>query len=182
MVNRFRQYGSILAVLLGVFLLCAVTARAQVTTADVVGTVTDATGAVVPGVKLTITNQDTQDKRTGETNNAGEYVFTLLKSGRYSVRAEVQGFKLYTRSGIAIAAGDRMRVDIQMQVGNLDQSVEVRAEAPALQTDSTTLGSLVTQKAVEDLPVNGRNFIRLAQLAPGAYEVLECPAERQPSG
>src|SRR5258708_30287472 len=107
---------SLPAAVLCVFLLVSALANAQVTTADVVGTVTDNSGAVLPNAKVTITNTATNEVRSGQTNSTGDYVFTFLNPGHYSVRVETTGFKASV-SPITISAGDRARVDAQMQVG-----------------------------------------------------------------
>jgi hypothetical protein len=140
-------------------------------TADIVGTVTDPNGAVVPKAKVTVRNTATGLIRVLETDDSGNYAANLLPVGRYSVSVEASGFKTFTNPGLDVATGDRARIDAQLQVGELSQTVEVQAEAgAALQTDSSTIGGLVTNRAVQDLPVNGRNFIRLVQLTPGASE------------
>jgi len=144
-------------------------AFAQVTTADIVGRITDASGAVLPGVTVTVENTGTHDTRVAPTNASGDYTFTLLPIGRYSVKIELQGFTTQTAS-LALSAGDRSRLDVRLQVGAVAENVTVVAESPLVQTDSATLSSLVTEKAVQDLPVNGRNFVRLVQLVPGATE------------
>ena len=140
---------------------------AQVTTADIVGRVTDATGAVVPAAKVTLTNIDTNIGRTEETTAGGDYVFNLLPAGRYSVKVEKSGFKAFNVPQLTLAAGDRSRMDAQMAVGQATETVEVTGQAALLQTDSSSLGTSVTGKLVQDLPLNGRNYIQLAQLAPG---------------
>jgi hypothetical protein len=142
-------------------------------TADIVGTVTDNSGGVLAGAKVAAKNLDTGLTRAAETNSAGDYSFTLLPVGTYSVTVEIVGFKTFTNQRLALATGDRTRVDAQMQVGEVTQTLEIEAQAVALQTDSSTVGALVTTRAVEDLPVNGRNFIRLVQLAPGATESVQ---------
>ena len=144
-------------------------AAAQLTTADIVGRVTDTTGAVLPGVTVTVEHAGTHETRVVPTNESGDYVFTLLPIGRYSVKIELQGFSTQTAT-LDLAAGDRARLDAKMQVGAVAENVLVTAESPLVQTDSATLSSLVTEKAVQDLPVNGRNFVRLVQLVPGANE------------
>src|SRR6266478_2276755 len=115
--SGFRQYLLVLAAILCVCLLASVSAIAQVTTADVLGTVTDNSGAVVPDAKVTITNIGTNDARSGHTNSAGEYVFTLLLPGRYSVRVESANFKAFI-ANVTVSAGDRARVDAPLQVGS----------------------------------------------------------------
>jgi hypothetical protein len=141
-------------------------------TADIVGTVTDNSGAVVPNAKVTAKNLGTALTRTETTDASGQYSFTLLPVGDYSVTVEVKGFKTFTERA-TIATGDRARVNAAMQVGEVTQTVEVAEQTVAVQTDSSTVGGLVSNRAVEDLPVNGRNFIRLVQLAPGATESVQ---------
>ena len=148
-------------------LFAAFTGRAQVTTADVVGRVTDSSGAIVTNAKITLQNLATGAYRSMNTTDSGDYTFNLLPIGRYSVRMEAAGFKAYVVQELSIAAGDRARVDAVMQVGQVSESVTVTTEAPVLQTDSATLGTLLDHKAVQDIPLNGRNYIQLAQLAPG---------------
>lgn len=142
-------------------------------TADILGTVTDNSGAVLPNAKVTAKNLDTGLERTTQTSGSGDYTFTLLPVGNYSVTVEAMGFKMYSEPRLTLATGDRTRVDAQMQIGEVTQTLEVNAQATALQTDSSTVTGLVTTQAVEDLPVNGRNFIRLVQLAPGASESVQ---------
>jgi len=145
---------------------------AQVTTADIVGRVTDTSGAVLPGVTVTLENLATHSSRSTITSETGDYVFNLLPIGAYTVKIELAGFKTQT-TRIELATGDRARLDAQMQAGEVSQSIEVAAEVTALQTDNSTVGGLVTSQAVQDLPVNGRNFIRLVQLASGVTESVQ---------
>ena len=145
-------------------------ARAQVSTADVVGTAFDPTGAVLAGVKVTATNSDTGFSRVATSNESGAFVISLLPIGRYNVKAETPGFKVYSVSDVALAEGDRLRLDMHMEVGQLVDSIEVTAQTTSLQADTSSLGTLINAHAVQDLPLNGRNFIRLAQLSAGANE------------
>jgi hypothetical protein len=142
--------------------------RAQQITADVVGTITDASGGVVPNAQVTVENEGTGEKRTTRTSTSGEYVVSLLPIGRYTVRVEAQGFKTFAEAGLQLDAGARVRVDASLTLGKVSESVEVTGQADALQTDSSSLNNTVTERQVQDLPTNGRNFITLALLAPGA--------------
>lgn len=154
-------------------LMCAFTISlaAQVTTGDILGAVTDSSGAVVTGAHVTIKNLDTGATRTMETNAAGAYVFPLLPVGNYALVVEVAGFKKYAVDHIELSAGSATRSDARMEVGEVEQTVDVHAEAVgALQTDSATLSSLVSTKAVQELPLNGRNFVQLVQLQSGMNE------------
>ena len=156
-----------LAMCLGV----AAAAAAQVTTADIVGRITDSTGGVLPGATITIENVATHDIRTAPSNETGDYVFNLLPIGAYTVKVELQGFTTQN-TRVSLSAGDRVRVDARLQVGEIAENVIVAAESPLLQTDTATVSSLVTDKAVQDLPVSGRNVQQLVQLVPGAFEGL----------
>jgi len=144
-------------------------AAAQVTTADIIGRVMDSSGAVLPGVTVTVENLGTRETRVAPTNESGDFAFTLLPIGRYTVKIELSGFTPQTAT-LTLAAGDRSRLDVRLQVGAVAENVSVVAQSPLVQTDSATLSALVTEKAVQDLPVNGRNFVRLVQLVPGANE------------
>jgi Carboxypeptidase regulatory-like domain/TonB dependent receptor len=155
-----------LAALSGVPLL------AQSTTADVVGTVTDTTGAVVPNARVQLTNVETHETRTATSGSGGEYTFTLLKPSRYSLTVTASGFKLFQISSFGLAAGDRAREDSHLTVGAEGETVMVEATAPALHTDSAALITSVTEKQTQELPLNGRNYINLVQVTPGATEGL----------
>ncbi|MBI1956341.1 MAG: TonB-dependent receptor [Acidobacteria bacterium] len=152
-------------VLILLALFCS-TAAAQ-TTAAIVGLVTDPSGAAVPGAKVTITHPATGLERTFETDDTGNYLFTLLPIGDYSVRVQKAGFKTVDLPKATLAAGDRLKLDVSLEVGAVQETVSVTAQAPALQTQSATVGSLVDNRATENLPLNGRNYVTLALLVPG---------------
>lgn len=144
--------------------------HAQQTTADILGTVTDASGAAIPKVQITVHNLATGANYRAVSDSSGQYLVTLLPVGRYSIQAVDKGFKSWTVPEVTLSIGDRLREDIHMQVGALTQSVEVTASSPALKTDSSSLSNLITTNAMENLPLNGRDFVVLAQLAAGAGE------------
>ena len=139
----------------------------QLITADIVGSVTDAAGAVVPNAKVTAVNAATSEARTTQTSASGDFVINLLPPGQYTVTVEAPAFKKYVIS-VTLVAGDRARTDAQLQVGEATQTVEVVATTPALQTDSSTLRDTVAAQSVQDLPLNGRNYVQLVSTAPGA--------------
>src|SRR5271170_3798065 len=151
-------------------LLIFITAGAfgQLNTADIVGTVADTTGAVVPNATVTLNNLGTNEKRTTQSNSSGEYNFTLLAVGHYSVTVKAAGFQTSIAKDIAVEAGDRARYDVHLQLGSESTTIEVTASTPLLQADSATVSSTVTAKAVQDLPLNGRNYVQLVDLQPGA--------------
>jgi hypothetical protein len=144
----------------------------QNTTADVVGAVTDSTGAVIPGASVELVNMETQEKRIVTSGPGGEYAFTLLKPSRYSLKVSAPGFKTFQINSYSIAAGDRAREDARLEIGGTGEIVNVDAAPPALHTDSSALITTVTEKATQELPLNGRNFINLVQVIPGATEGL----------
>jgi hypothetical protein len=143
---------------------------AQATTAAAVGTVTDASGAVVPGAVITLLDLDTRDKRVSTSNSEGQFVFNLLGPNHYSLTATHKGFQTLTIPSFALSAGDNAREDVHLVVGTEAQVVEVQAQEPALQTDTSVLTHIITDKATQDLPLNGRNYINLVQVSPGATE------------
>ena len=144
--------------------------QAQRTTADVLGTVTDASGGVLPNVRITIHSLYTAADYTAESDKNGDYLITSLPVGRYSIKAVTPGFKTWTVPEVTLAIDDRLRQDVRLELGNLEQSVEVTASSPALQADSSSLCNLITTDALQKLPLNGRNFVTLAQLTAGAAE------------
>jgi hypothetical protein len=151
------------------FLILAGTlcARAQ-GTADVLGTVTDAGGGVIPNAKVTLTNVGTGISQTTQSSPAGDYIFPAVLIGTYTVKVEAPGFTTTTIAPFTVATGDRARADATLQVGQQATTVEVTAAAPALHTDTASLNTLVTSKEVTDLPLNGRNIVNLVWLSAGA--------------
>ena len=139
----------------------------QLITADILGTVTDSAGAVLPNAKVTVVNTATSETRTIQTTGSGDFVVNLLPPGAYTVTIEAPAFKKSV-STVTLVAGDRARVDASLQVGEASQTVEVVATTPALQTDSSLLRDIVSAQSVQDLPLNGRNYITLVETAPGA--------------
>lgn len=144
--------------------------HAQVATGDILGTITDSSGAIIPNASVTLTNTGTQVKQTMLSSSSGEYVFSLLQHGDYSVTVKAPGFQSATVANIRLNAGDRRRENVTMAVGQNTQKVEVTTAAPNLDTDSSVLKTTITDQQVQDLPLNGRNFVQLAQLAAGANE------------
>ena len=159
------------SIIVGVLLILGLagSALAQVTTGDVVGRVTDSSGGVLPGATVVVENVGTRVQRTATTSESGDYLVTLLPLGDYTVRIELEGFQRQ-EARVSVRSGERIRVDGRLSLGSVSETVQVTAEAPLLQTDSSTISTLVTESEVQDLPVNGRNFVRLVQLVPGANE------------
>jgi len=138
-------------------------------TGDIVGRVIDPSGGVLPAVTVTAQNDATRITRTTITSETGDYAFTLLPIGSYTVKIELQGFQS-VNAHVDLATGDRARVDHKMQIGAIAENLTVTGEAPLLQTDTSTVGALINEKTVQDAPIPGRNIIRMVQLIPGASE------------
>jgi hypothetical protein len=134
----------------------------------ILGTVNDETGAVVPKVTVTATNEKTGVGRAGTTNSEGSYQIPALLPGTYKVEAEAAGFKKYQQPGVILRVNESARVDIKLQVGEVTQTVEVQAEAPLLNTSTGTVGHVIDNRSVVELPLNGRDFTQLTLLIPGA--------------
>src|ERR1700677_1619727 len=147
-------------------LLCG-TLKAQNSYGSSVGTITDNSGAVVAGAAVTLTNIDTGDRRTATTNASGDYQFVNLPPGNYKVDVEDTGFKRFSRSNVLVLVQGSTRVDAALQLGNINQTVEVTSQAPLLETQQATVGQAVAGRAVTELPLNGRDVYNLLALAPG---------------
>jgi hypothetical protein len=134
----------------------------------ILGTVNDETGAVVPKVTVTVTSVRTGSVRTTTTDEQGSYQVPALLPGLYRVELEASGFKKYQRTDVELRVNESVRVDATMQVGELTQTVEVEGGAPLLTTSSGTVGHVIDNKSVVELPLNGRDFTQLTLLVPGA--------------
>jgi hypothetical protein len=129
--------------------------------------VTDSSGAVISGATITAKRPATGDTRTAITNETGNYTFPLLDIGEYEVSCTAPGFKTEVRSGIELQLQQKARLDFVLQVGQQAETVEVSGRALLLRTEDATLGSVVEEKRIIELPLNGRNFAQLATLMPG---------------
>ena len=163
---RFRVCS---AVLLGLALAAVPTrpAAAQAVTGTLLGTVTDSTGAVVSGAKVTITNEGTGLTRTIKSDANGEYTAPQLPTGTYTLLVEMDGFKAAALSGIQIGVDQHLKVDVPLEVGALTESVTIEASSPLIQAASSELGTTVTDEQIRALPLNGRNFVNLTRTIPG---------------
>ncbi len=140
--------------------------------ATVVGTVTDPSGSVVPGVTVTLTNTDTTLSTTVTTNEAGQYIAPSLHIGHYKLTADAKGFKKAERTGVTLNIGDRDRVDFALQVGATSETVTVEADAIRVQSDTSEQSTLISQRQVTQLATNGRTLLSLAVLTPGASNTM----------
>ncbi len=135
---------------------------------SILGTVTDATGAVVSGATVTVTNTGTNSSRQVTTNAQGDYLVAELDPGQYSVTVEAAGFKQFKRTLFDLQVDQRLRVDAAMTVGEVSEHIEVSGQPPLVETDSSTVGQVIDRNQVNGLPLNGRFFLQLALLTPGS--------------
>ena len=158
---------TILLALLGLSTLPTARAHAQVTTGTIVGTVKDQQGAAVPGAIVTITEVGKGTSAAHTTDTSGAFTAPFLIPGRYEVAVELAGFRRYVHRGVVLQVNQRARVDVTLEVGGLTESTEVIGLAPLTRTDSAELGEVIEERAVRELPLNGRNFATLVYLVPG---------------
>src|ERR1700681_3557496 len=171
-----------LILLLGLTLPIGI-ASAQ-TFGDITGEVTDQTGAIAPNATVTATQISTNTTRTTRTNEAGLYSFPALIPGTYQVKVEVSGFQTAIRSNIELQVQQTARVDFALSVGQTTQTVEVNANALMLTTESAAVGTVIEQKSIVELPLNGRDFLQLVALSPAVSYGFAAPnqASRRQGG
>ena len=140
-------------------------------TGTILGTVSDGTGAIVPNVNVTVTNVATNSAFRTTTTSSGDYNAPALNPGIYSVSAEAKGFQKSVTTGFSLDVNQKVRIDLVLKPGAVTETLEVTAQAVALDTDSSGLSQLVSQQQVEELPLNGRNFMQLLMVGAGAVTV-----------
>src|SRR5581483_11590469 len=151
-------------------LLIVLPGRAQVPTAVLTGVVKDSTGAAVPNVKVAAINTNTNLSREAITDESGTYRIPALNPGPYRLEAEGQGFKKAVLSDIVLEVGQQVRADVQLEVGEVTQTLEVSGQASIVNTESNLIGGVINQSRVVTLPLNGRNFMELTTLTAGIAE------------
>jgi outer membrane receptor protein involved in Fe transport len=147
--------------------LCLPALAVAQATGTITGQVTDESGSVLPGATVEVINDGTGQARTVVTGSDGAYTVPLVQPGKYSVKATLQGFRTTLREGVTVSVNSTAHVDLQMQVGQIEESVTVQAEAPLVETANATMGIVIDERKVVDLPLNGRNFTQLGTLIPG---------------
>jgi hypothetical protein len=148
-------------------LALAGTASAQAVTGTIIGTVADTTGAVLPGVSVTVKHTETGSTRTLTSDTNGEFTAASVPTGTYTVTGELSGFKSVSLSNVRVGVDSRVRADIKLEVGAMTESVEIVASTPLVQTSSSDLSTTVESEQIEALPLNGRNFVSLTRTVPG---------------
>ena len=156
------------------FALAAPAIWAQTDTATITGLVTDVSGAAVAGAQVQAIHQDNGLEYTTQSNETGNYVLAALPIGNYDLSATSEGFQTLLRPNIALSASSRARVDVQLQVGAVTETVEVTAELPLLESETSSLGQAIENKTITQMPLNGRNYQELAVLTAGVL-----PSRRQ---
>jgi Carboxypeptidase regulatory-like domain/TonB dependent receptor-like, beta-barrel len=163
-IRKFRKLLSIFGTLMFLFGGLAV---AQITTGTISGTVKDNQGAAVPRAEVVVLNEGTGLTRTVETDGAGHYSVPSLNPGSYRVTATHEGFQTEVRNGIVLSVGREAIADLSLSVGSLAQTVSVTAAAPLMESTTASLGSLVDERSIRELPLNGRSYDQLALIQPG---------------
>ena len=162
-----RAYAVVAVLTLAALGLPSTSVLAQVATGSIVGTVLDTSGQVVPGAQVTIRNVNRNTSTSVVTDQSGAYTAPFLVPGTYEVHVALQGFKAWVRAGIVLQVNDRLRIDASLEVGGLEETTTVVAESPVVRMDSSEVGTVIEEKAVKELPLNGRNFAALVYLVPG---------------
>ncbi len=150
-----------------VFLFVSMLLHAQFEYGDVVGTVRDASSAVVPGTKLTLRSVETNVERIETANDQGAYSFPSLRAGHYTVAAEHNGFRTAKTSELDLRTGDRLRVDIALETGQISEQVTVESATPLLETETSARGQVIQGAMIRELPLNQRDYTQLVLLVPG---------------
>ena len=154
-----------------VVLACASFAPAQIATGGVNGNVTDPTGAVVPGATIKLTNEATGVETPSKTNETGNYLFVGVQPGTYTLKVEMTGFRSVEAKGLKVGVSQTVTQNFTFEVGGVTETVEVDFAAPLVNSTTSELGTVIEQRVVADLPLNGRNFTQLLTLTPGATPV-----------
>ncbi len=154
-----------------VLILTAGSIYGQSTSGSISGSVADSSGSIVPAANVRLTNTQTQEVRTATANASGDYLFVNIPAGSYEIDAQANGFKQEKRSGIVLDVNQNARVDFTLQVGSLNQIVQVSGEVTQVDTRGVQLGGTVDTRRVRDLPLDGRNVYDLMALMPGVTNV-----------
>jgi hypothetical protein len=157
--------------LAGLAILCSLlappAANAQAVSGTILGIVKDAQGAVVPGASVTVVHTGTSFSRTVVTDAHGEYSAPSVPTGTYTVTAEITGFKKVSKTNVQVGVDQKVRIDVALELGAMEEMVEIQAETPLLNTSSSDLGQTVVEEQIKTLPLNGRNFVSLTRTVPG---------------
>jgi hypothetical protein len=165
-MKKLKQKSFCLMSVTLLLLVCGISAFSQEVTARISGQVTDAAGALVANGPVTLINSDTGEVRTVQTDESGNYTLTQVQPGKYDLSVKVPGFKEYLSKGLQISVNDRKTINVSLEAGAVSETVTVVSEAPLIQT-TATVGDVVENRRVVELPLNNRNFMQLMNLVPG---------------
>jgi hypothetical protein len=168
MFPKSGAFTGLLAPVLFVLFTAVPPLDAQTPSGEISGVVTDPSGAAVPGVTVTLRSEGTNALREVQTNESGLYVMPAIPPGVYTLQATLTGFRTVERKGIEVQVGSANRIAITLEVGQLSEVVEITGGAPLLQTENSAVGTVIDNRAIVELPLNGRNYLQLASLIPGA--------------
>ena len=144
----------------------------QLSSGSLSGQITDFAGATVPRAQVRVQNVDTGTARETQTDDSGFYQVPNLLPAVYELTVRAEGFKIAVRKGVQLQVNQGLRVDVQLELGDVRQRVEIAAEAPLLETESSKVGTVVETRQITELPLNGRQFAQLILLTPGALPLL----------
>jgi hypothetical protein len=141
---------------------------AQTPSGEISGVISDSNGSVVAGVKITLTNSATNAVRELQTNDSGLYAIPALPPGIYTLKVEKTGFRAVERRNIEVLVGSANRIDVTLEIGEMTNTVEITGGAPVLQSENASIGTVIENRSIVELPLNGRNYLQLTSLIPGA--------------
>ena len=150
----------------------------QSTYGTVDGSVTDPSGAALPGAQVTLTNKGTQEKHTQVTGGEGSYQFVNVIPGEYRLDIEKSGFKHFARPNVTVQVQQDTHIDAALTVGQVSETVEVTSETPLLQAETSSLGQVVEERKANELPLNGRNIFNLITVSPAAVAQADLAVRR----
>jgi len=160
---RSRSITFLLVFFVSIF---ASTVHAQTFRGSIQGTVTDSSGATIPGARIKVFSSGTGLSRTLGTNDQGAYVANELPLGTYSVTVEKQGFRTTTLNGVAVSVGSPARADVKLDAGTVEEVVQVNADVPLVETISNNSGGTIDAVMASELPINGGDYTKLLELVP----------------
>lgn len=164
-MQKFSRW-TVVALMVAVIVGLPTAAWSQAT-GQLAGTVTDESGSVLPGVTITITNTATNQSRSLTTGDDGYFSAPLLAPGDYNVTASLDGFSTLTREGVRVSAAETARINLQLAIGEITEAITVSGDASFIETSNATMGIVLEEQTIVDLPLNGRNFTQLGTLIPG---------------
>jgi len=162
--------------------MVALPVAAQVTTADLIGRVTDPKGLGVPGAKITVTNKDTGLTREAVTGDTGDFAVTVLPPGTYRVTIEKEGFAKAFYDKVELVLGSKQNLEVTLKIGSVGETVTVTQEPPLIETTRSELGGSVSPNEIKQMPVLDRNFASLMAMVPGVRPAPGCEPTKTRSG